>query len=298
MSKGPRANNNSLLAVRRRRSALRALQDQRVRRAVLHAAFTKYFAPGTLAWVPFDDHEIFVDPRDDKIGFTILSGRPWQRAPFERALALAQSKQRIHPNGLFIDVGANIGAVTIYALLSGRFAHVLAIEPDPYNRSLLERNIELNGYSDRVTVVAAAASDAARTMMMYRDAKNFGAHSVKTGFSKSQADQQSVRADTLDNLVREAGWTPARISLVKIDVEGHEQAVVDGMANIAERAPPVLMEVTCRPIADGRFEFPARLRKSLLSAYQCCALLNQDRPALQSIDGFAPDQPQHDMLIL
>ena len=104
-------------------------------------------ASQTLCLVVFDDHESFIDPRNDKIAFTLLSGHAWLRGDLEAAMVLALTPNRLPRGGVFVDVGANISAITPYAMLSGQFAHALDIEPDPHNRSILERNIAANGLS-------------------------------------------------------------------------------------------------------------------------------------------------------
>ncbi len=143
------------------------------------------------------------------------------------------------PRGrVFLDVGANIGTITIYALQSGRFDHVIAIEPDDANRAILERNLAHNGLAERVTVVAAAASRAAGTMTLHRDAKNLGAHSLEASFARTPAPGQPVRVDTLDNIITEAGVCLGDVDFAKIDVEGHEVAVLDGMPTLLSNTPP------------------------------------------------------------
>jgi len=52
------------------------------------------------------------------------------------------SSQRDEPRGIFLDVGANIGACTVEMLLSTR-AHVVAFEPSPINLFYLTRSLRL-----------------------------------------------------------------------------------------------------------------------------------------------------------
>src|SRR5713101_962584 len=55
-----------------------------------------------------------------------------------------------------VDAGAHIGLYTLRA--AAKAATVVAIEPDPSNRSLLERNIRLNGFSNIIVVPKALSS--------------------------------------------------------------------------------------------------------------------------------------------
>lgn len=61
------------------------------------------------------------------------------------------------PGDILVDIGANIGVVSVYAASKG--ARVIAVEPEPENRALLERNIAENGYGHLITVEALAVSD-------------------------------------------------------------------------------------------------------------------------------------------
>lgn len=115
---------------------------------------------------------------------------------------------------LFVDVGANIGSYTVLAAgVAG--ARTLACEPIPSTRTRLLRNVAVNHLEALVQVAAVAVSDREGivTMTSDRDTTNLVA-----------ADGDLVvRATSLDTLL--AGDVPA---VMKIDVEGHEAAVLRG----------------------------------------------------------------------
>jgi hypothetical protein len=58
--------------------------------------------------------------------------------------------------GVFVDVGAHIGAVTVAVLLDNPQARAICVEPIPDNVGVLRQNLELNGLTERATVIAAA----------------------------------------------------------------------------------------------------------------------------------------------
>lgn len=286
-----------------RNAIVRAARNRRNRRFALHHLFSTYLSADILCLVTFEDHEIFINPRDDKIAFAILSGRPWQRRQFELALAVALRSGRIQTGGLFIDVGANIGSITLYALLSGQFRHVLAIEPDPLNRAILQRNIMHNGFTDNVTIISAAASCTGGTLPFYRDAKNLGAHSLEAGFSRSQGAPRSIPVARLDDIVRDAGYATNEIGFVKIDVEGHEHAVLDGMPAILKVKPPLMVEVTYQETMDphdGKVLFcdPNATLSRLSESHAYCTPLDEDTATSHLLMNFQPSKQQHDLLVL
>ena len=62
---------------------------------------------------------------------------------------------KIAPDALVVDLGSNMGAVTTLALAHGPAVRVFAVEADPAELPLLQRNLDLNGWADRVTIINA-----------------------------------------------------------------------------------------------------------------------------------------------
>lgn len=267
--------------------------NKRLRERVLRGLLHAHLAPGVLCRVPFGDHALYVDPRDDKVGLKLLSGLPWQRRELETALHRLRQAGRLRPDGVFIDVGANIGSQTIYALLSGAFARAIAIEPDPHNFGILQRNLALNGLEDRVLAVQAAASASSGTLQLAQHRHNFGAHSVEPSFISDPADSISVVATTVDELLERYGVAPVQVGLVKIDVEGHELSVLQGMTSLRNARIPVLLELNADPRDAGRIA----VFKALFAPHdRLVANLNDVTPPL-SLSQLGWQTSQADLLV-
>lgn len=221
----------------------RLLSSGHFRRTFLRRLFINHSAPGALVYVAFSDHVLVVDPRDHMISFSLMSGKSWQRLEQERAISIAETAGAFKPGGWFVDVGANIGTQTIYAVLSGKFQGVVAIEPEPHNLELLRRNLALNGMSDRVHVVAEAASSTHGTAQLRRDLQNFGGHSIEPGQELRRSDTITVPTRPLDDILAGLGIAPEQVSLLTIDVEGHEAAVLEGMPLLRAQGAPLVVEV-------------------------------------------------------
>jgi FkbM family methyltransferase len=291
---GPGLRRPALATRLKRWLAARLARDPRLRRLVMNEIFTHHAAPGVLLRVPFPDHALFVDPRDDRITATLLQGKPWQRDHLVRAIATLARTDRLAPGGTFLDVGANIGALTVYALLSGTFKHAVALEPDPDNRVILTRNLAENQLSDRTTVIEAAASGTGHEATLHRDRKNLGAHSLEPGFSMSAGDTITITADRLDSLLANArNAKTAPITLAKIDVEGHEFAVLEGATDLLARRTPLMIEVAFTTPADR-----TRLLSLLESTYSTCLDLATPDAEPTPLAAFGPSALQHDLLIL
>ena len=296
---GPGAHRQNLETKFKRWILKLATRDKRFRRLGLSHIFSQHVAGGVLCLVPFKDHKVFVDPRDDRIAYTLLSGEEWERESFEAAISISANKRAFSPDSVFVDVGANIGLLTIYAMLSGRFARAVAIEPDAWNRSILQQNLEINGLSDVVTVLDKAVSSQKGSMTFHRDQMNLGAHSLEPGFTTSPGETDVIEVDTLDNLLRHIAIPPDIIGFVKIDVEGHELSVLEGMPRVLASSPSLMVEATfdARGSA-GRSGVMDRLRRLVGDHYSaCCELGDPNKRNLRALSSFQPNAIQHELLI-
>jgi FkbM family methyltransferase len=118
----------------------------------------------------------------------------------------------------FLDVGANVGSYTVLA--GGAVgARVTSVEPIPETFAHLERNVALNRLADRVRALQCGLSDFSGTLRFTKDL-NCMNHVLAQGEDLPGIE---VPVRTLDDLV---GSDPP--ILIKIDVEGHERAVLIG----------------------------------------------------------------------
>lgn len=132
----------------------------------------------------------------------------------------------------FWDIGANVGAFTMYAALEAK-RRVVAMEPSATSYAVLIRNIELNGMDDRVAAYCLALDQ--ETKLDVLNMANTGAGEALHGFGV-EADQygnaiavrfrQSAMGFSIDDFVRL--FSPPLPSHVKIDVDGIEAAILRG----------------------------------------------------------------------
>jgi FkbM family methyltransferase len=214
------------------------------RRIALRRLFDRHMAPNAMAFIAFDDHSFFVAPRDQMIAFRLLSGQSWQRDEITNAIAATKAAGVFKPGKWFVDVGANIGTQTVYAMRSGEFCGVIAIEPEPHNLDLLQRNIAINGLSDQVHIVAAAASSRDANATLIRDRQNFGAHSIEPNWSDTPGSSVIVETRMIDGILASLNIGAADIGLVWIDVEGHEIEALRGMKQLRRARVPIVSEVS------------------------------------------------------
>jgi FkbM family methyltransferase len=122
---------------------------------------------------------------------------------------------------LAIDVGANVGYFT--GLLARRTRHVIALEPNPRLRRLIEGNVARWDVREKITLDYRAASNARGTATLHVPEdfeRNFGTASLEASDAAASDEVETVR---LDEVI--AG---RHVGLLKIDVEGHELAALEG----------------------------------------------------------------------
>jgi FkbM family methyltransferase len=130
----------------------------------------------------------------------------------------------VTPGSVFVDVGAWIGPLALYAAALG--ARVIAVEPDPAALHELALNIAANEekFDHPISVwrgaVVATEGDRAR----------IASHGVYgNSMTHLSAEGIQVEAWTLPRILAEAHVDPAAVSLAKIDVEGYERALMPSL---------------------------------------------------------------------
>lgn len=143
------------------------------------------------------------------------------------------------PGGDFVDVGANVGLYTVAAALAGS-GRVLAFEPNPAARERLARNLALNGCTNAIVSPHAVAGAPGRAALHVPSSPDTAWSSLVPGLF-SEGPPIDVETTTLDAEVERHGLAPV---CVKIDVEGAEVRVLDGMTATLVRRPAVICEVS------------------------------------------------------
>jgi FkbM family methyltransferase len=124
----------------------------------------------------------------------------------------------------FIDIGANVGAYSLFvAARAGPTARILAVEPQPEIYERLIFNIRLNAVST-VKAIDCAVAEKAGEVTLFLDPNNAGESSVKI-VSCSRAQPIRVAARTLLDLIEGEGYP--HLDAVKLDVEGAEDLVLE-----------------------------------------------------------------------
>jgi len=138
----------------------------------------------------------------------------------------------VKPGMVIYDIGAQAGFFTLnFSRLVGD-GQVIAFEPLPENLRNLLYHIDENKL-ENVQVVAAALSDASALGRMTTNAGN-----TENKLDESSASHLLLPTISLDDAVDKFGLKPP--SIIKMDVEGAEGAILSGGRRILERYRPTL----------------------------------------------------------
>jgi FkbM family methyltransferase len=168
-----------------------------------------------------------------------------------KELTYLQHGIRIGPGACVVDAGANIGLFALFAHRQAPDVTVLAVEPMPPTVACLRRNFELHGVNGTIASVALSRCDGVVEMTFYPNSpasSSAYAHvmrqeTVTRSLLAASEVPESLAAEVLDSrfettrhqcpqrtlstLMREHGIEA--IDLLKVDVEGSEVDVLDGI---------------------------------------------------------------------
>lgn len=178
-------------------------------------------------------YKFFVDTRDIGFATHMLTDGYWE-------MWLTEFMARTIKDGTFVlDVGANYGYYSVLmADLIGPTGTLIAFEPNPRAAAAAKASLSVNGFGSRSTVMQAAAAQATGTApfcIPHHEPKN--AAMVPQGYSRANADVIEVPTVTIDEVCR----GKPRVDFIKIDAEGGEYRIYQGMEETIRRDRPMII---------------------------------------------------------
>ncbi|MBI3558263.1 MAG: FkbM family methyltransferase [Deltaproteobacteria bacterium] len=155
---------------------------------------------------------------------------------------LARTHPEIFENGEILDVGANIGytAMIFAEALSDGF-RVHAFEPEQNNFNSLQLRVRTSKFVDKIIPIHAAIGAHSGHVEIWENKAHKGDHRVKTKEFENKhgilRNLQKVPLWSLDDYGREKLNSSKPVSLIKIDVQGFEFAICEGMTKLLEDNP-------------------------------------------------------------
>jgi FkbM family methyltransferase len=170
---------------------------------------------------------------------TVIEQGIWEDEQLSYLRSLIE-RLRGKPDMQFLDIGSYWGLYSLVALRTGAFAKLDAFEADIDNFAQLQANLFLNRATHEVKAHNIAISDQVATLRFWDSRTHPNGNRAGVGFTSEDSGNPNyaVQAVPMDTLITVAG---AHI-VMKIDVEGHEEAVLRGMAKLVA-ANQIVMQI-------------------------------------------------------
>lgn len=169
--------------------------------------------------------------------FSYFLYKRWYEDPF---WALTKRSPEIFANGDVLDIGANIGYTAyVFAHAIKPPAKVYAFEPDHTSFATLEEIIRRKNLASAVETFNMAVGSAEGSVDFWHNEEHSADHRVVTDqFKTSQPSPEKITTVTvtsIDNFA--AARNLSSICFIKIDVQGYELAVCEGMRQTLQKFP-------------------------------------------------------------
>ena len=132
----------------------------------------------------------------------------------------------IKPGMSILDIGSNIGYYPLLELnLIGDKGTLISVEPSRSNIKLLKKNLELNNFH-QIEIHECAISDknSEKDFFLSTQSNLNTFHNIGTGIEHLSGEIVKVKVQTITSLLKDRS-----IDLIRMDVEGHEVEVLNGM---------------------------------------------------------------------
>ncbi len=204
-------------------------------------------------------YKIFLDSRDAGVCPHFMLDGFWE-------FWITQFMVReVKPGMTVLDVGANFGYFSLLlADLIGNDGRQIAVEPNPQVAAKLRKTLALNGFDGRTRVeeVALSRNPDGEVSFAVSQMNPGGSRIVPRGTRREGSETITVRSTNIDTMCAKLD----RVDFIKIDAEGAEGDILEGMKEtIARHRPMLLMEMnSTRPYDIGAiFEGLARNYSSI-----------------------------------
>ncbi len=149
-------------------------------------------------------------------------------------------------DGIALDIGANIGNHSLF--FANRFAKVISFEPVPSNCWIVKSNLYLNGIQNLVLIKKGLSNKNIKMALDSSNPKN--TNNGVSAISEVLGSQTIIDVVIGDEEISKLSLDK-KVVLIKIDVEGHEPFVVEGLkATIKKDMPTIFWEAFSREEAN------------------------------------------------
>ncbi|HEX7844442.1 MAG TPA: FkbM family methyltransferase [Chitinophagaceae bacterium] len=187
-------------------------------------------------------YKMYVDTRDLGIAPHLIMDGYWE-SWLTQCLA-----EKVKPGFVCMDIGANLGYYSLLmAELCGHSGRTISVEPNPSMAKLLRFSEFIHGWN--FNIVEKAIADKPGEAELTIPEGSFGGASLASepGSPFAKNSRVNVAVTTVDDIVQELRLS--KVDMIKIDVEGYEPQVFEGMKKTITNNPQLQLIIEYSPFA-------------------------------------------------
>lgn len=213
-------------------------------RAFLRAALAEDLVP---VWT--------TETRHGPIRFHCPGRWPYSRSDMEKEPETYDWLETFDAGDVLWDIGANVGVYSLYAAARGQTAY--AFEPEATTFAVLARNVDINGFGERITAlnVAIGEKSGLGTFELAHETVGSAQHQLMSDAPAGGGARQSGKPRRTIFVVSGADLPDIGVqppNHIKVDVDGSELAVVKGLGGILASPTLKSLQIELRANDDGR----------------------------------------------
>lgn len=172
---------------------------------------------------------------------------------------LSIMEEIIKPGDTCLDLGSNIGTMTLVMSILCYPGKVIAVEPELDNVLLLKENLKANNITN-VLIKQVAIWNENTTKILYKNKFNFGDHRISDHILRGRAFKLIKNKKSIENINREEVNTInldfiseelGKIDFIKSDIQGSEYAMFQGGQNLFAKNKDCVVITECWPVGLG-----------------------------------------------
>jgi FkbM family methyltransferase len=166
----------------------------------------------------------------------------------------------LQPNSVVIDVGTNLGYYSIAAAAKFNTVSVISFEPGSNAFQRLQKNIALNQLKNITPIQQAIGREEGKKTLYLSGEENTG----MSGFEQAENFTGKTEIVNCTSIDKFAGTKSLeKLDLIKIDIEGSEMDVLNGMTNTLTSYKPIVLIEICTETLQRFHQTPANIHRFL-----------------------------------
>lgn len=183
------------------------------------------------------NHKMILNLDDEGISRQLILEGKREKGALQVFTCELKKLQNVVGNELIVlDIGANIGYYVLIEAFFAPFCKIYAVEPSPANVDLLRKNVQINQIYDKVEITTGAISNKTGEGKLFLSNQS-NVHSME----QSSGRNITVRTWTTDDFLQSKRLEPSKVNVVRMDTEGHEAKILQGMCKLLKGSQPLLL---------------------------------------------------------